>query len=74
MLITENIKRKDLRTEFIRGILFQKNDCFYVKTTGAQGSGILTSMLHGNCFIFIEESRETINAGDTVTVKIFNYF
>jgi len=73
-IITEDIKRKDLRTEFIRGILFQKNNHFYVKTTGAQGSGILTSMLHGNCFIFIEESRETINAGDTVTVKIFNYF
>ena len=71
-ITTENIKRKDLRSEFLRGILTRKDDKFYVKTTGSQGSGILSSMIKGNCFIYIEEGVDDIKKGSKVTVKLFN--
>ncbi len=70
--LKENIKRKDLRSEFLRGILTKENDKFYVKTTGSQGSGILSSMIKGNCFIYIEEGLDDIKKGSSVTVKLFN--
>lgn len=70
--LKENIKRKDLRSEFLRGILTEENGKFYVKTTGSQGSGILSSMIKGNCFIYIEEGLDDIKKGSSVTVKLFN--
>lgn len=73
-ILSAPIKRKDTRKEFIRGILYKDGDNFYVKPTGAQGSGILTSMLKGNCFIVVDEGVENVEVGDRVKVKIFDRF
>ncbi|MEJ2390174.1 MAG: molybdopterin molybdotransferase MoeA [Gammaproteobacteria bacterium] len=60
------------RFEFQRGILTQTADGhFEVDKAGKQGSGILTSMSHANCFILLGEERETVKAGDKVTVQPF---
>ena len=36
-----------------------------------QGSGVLSSMSLGNCFIFLEDGREGVAAGDSVMVEPF---
>lgn len=60
------------RTELPRGVLFYGNDGeLWVRTTGRQGSGVLSSMSIGNCFIFLEESLDSVSAGDWVTVEPF---
>ena len=46
-------------------------DRWEVRTTGPQGSGILTSMTHANCLIVIEEERGDVAAGETVWVEPF---
>ena len=71
-ILQDNIKRKDVRCEFIRGILHLKDNKFFVTTTGAQGSGILSSMKKGNCFIIIDEGEPFVKKGDKVTVAIFD--
>ena len=71
-ILETNIKRKDFRTEFIRGILKVKNGKFFVETTGAQGSGILSSMKKGNCFIIVDEGKQAVNKGDEVVVAVFD--
>ena len=43
----------------------------HVRTTGHQGSGILSSMAAANCLIEIEASRGDIGEGETVLLQPF---
>lgn len=68
----EPMRKKVGRREFKRGILTYGGDRWEVKTTGPQGSGILTSMTHANCFILVEEGRGDVAAGESVWVEPFD--
>jgi len=53
---TSPLRKRPGRFEFLRGILSQQEDgSFVVESVGQQGSGILTSMSRGNCFILLDE-------------------
>lgn len=70
-----NLNNRPGRFEFQRGILTQTSTGqFEVDKAGKQGSGILTSMSQANCFILLDEARETVKAGDTVTVQPFDIY
>lgn len=67
---TENIRKKPGRTEIVRAIMRQNSvGEWLVKTTGKQGSGILQSMSLANAFIILEHNRQTVQAGEMVTVQ-----
>lgn len=66
------IKKAAGRTEFQRGILFKDGEHWKVKTTGEQGSGILSSMSQANCFIVLDESTTALAAGSMVEVQPFH--
>ena len=70
----ESIFKKPGRTEFQRGILFQSNGAWKVKTTGKQGSGILSSMSKANCFIVLGMNRGEIKAGEIVDIQLMDSF
>jgi molybdopterin molybdotransferase len=70
----ELLGKKTGRREFKRGILAYAHDRWEVRTTGPQGSGILTSMTAANCFIIIEEERGDVAAGESVWVEPFQPF
>ena len=70
-LSAEGIRKVPGRTEFQRGILFREHDQWKVRTTGQQGSGVLRSMSEANCFIVLEHERGSVNAGETVSVQLF---
>ena len=70
----ESIFKRPGRTEFQRGLLFQSNGVWKVKTTGKQGSGILSSMSKANCFIVLSVDRGTIKAGEIVDIQLMNSF
>ncbi len=60
------------RTEYQRGILGVGEDGRpEVRSTGHQGSGILTSMVRGNCFIVVEHDRGPVEPGEMVAVQPF---
>ncbi|HEV8225984.1 MAG TPA: gephyrin-like molybdotransferase Glp [Methylomirabilota bacterium] len=67
----EPLSKKAGRREFKRGILSWAGSRWEVRTTGPQGSGILTSMTAANCFIVIEEERGDVEAGEIVWVEPF---
>ncbi len=67
----EPMGKKSGRREFKRGILAYAHDRWEVRTTGPQGSGILTSMTAANCFIILEEEWGDIGAGESVWVEPF---
>lgn len=66
------IKKAPGRTEFQRGILFKEGDTWKVKTTGEQGSGILSSMSQANCFIVLDDQTSALAAGTLVEVQPFS--
>src|SRR5437899_12627774 len=65
------IRKVPGRTEFQRGILSQDdNGGFSVRTTGDQGSGILSSMSQANCFIVLDSVTGDIASGTLVDVQL----
>jgi molybdopterin molybdotransferase len=67
----ENLRKVPGRTEYQRGILFNQNNEWRVRTTGQQGSGVLRSMSEANCFIVLEHERGAVKAGEPVQVQLF---
>ena len=68
---SEAMPKRRGRREFKRGVLSYQDDGWEVRTTGPQGSGIVSSMVAGNCLIVIEEDRGDVEPGDTVWVEPF---
>lgn len=67
-----HLKKKPGRREFQRGVLETGEDGGYrVQVAGRQGSGILRSMAHSNCFIVLPEDCGTLEPGAQVAVQPF---
>lgn len=71
-LSTENIQKKKGFTYFLRGVVEKKGEQLYVTTTGAQGSGILKSMVKANGLIVLPEDRAHVYKGEEVAVQLFD--
>ncbi|EOX4943159.1 bifunctional molybdopterin-guanine dinucleotide biosynthesis adaptor protein MobB/molybdopterin molybdotransferase MoeA [Vibrio alginolyticus] len=68
-IATENLRSRQGRTEFSRGVYELDNTGrLTVRTTGKQGSGILRSMSEANCLIEISPAIDTVKAGESVTI------
>lgn len=68
----ERFSKRTDRRHFLRGILTKEEGIFKVRTTGDQGSGILTSMVKANCLIDVPVEVEKLNPGDEVSVQLLN--
>ena len=65
------IRKAPGRTEFQRGILSPDGaGGWTVRTTGDQGSGILSSMSQANCFIILGSDTGNVAAGEPVDVQL----
>ncbi|MGA8033213.1 MAG: gephyrin-like molybdotransferase Glp [Casimicrobiaceae bacterium] len=72
VLLAAPIRKVPGRTEFQRGILTRGADgAWQVRTTGDQGSGILSSMSRANCFIVLPAETGDVAAGAQVEVQLF---
>jgi molybdopterin molybdotransferase len=69
--LQEAIRKRPGLMEFQRGVLTYSERGWEVATTGPQGSGILRSMVQGNCLIFLAEDRGDHAAGEDVWVEPF---
>ncbi len=66
------LKKRPGRMEYQRGILQRgENGELEVHKTGAQGSGILSSMSQANCFIILPIDSATVEPGEWVDVQPF---
>ena len=67
------LKKRPGRVEYQRGILTRdKSGRFTVQKTGAQDSGILSSMAAANCFIVLPIDNDGVEPGDNVAVQLFH--
>ncbi|MCG3202828.1 MAG: Molybdopterin molybdenumtransferase [Gammaproteobacteria bacterium] len=66
------LKKRPGRVEFQRGVLEQDGSgALVVRKTGMQGSGILTSMSHANCFVILPQDCSGVEVGEPVEVQPF---
>jgi molybdopterin molybdotransferase len=69
---TYAIKKRKGRTEYQRGVIaFDSNGTAHVQLTGAQGSGILSSMSEANCMVVLAHDEGDIEAGREVNAIPF---
>jgi molybdopterin molybdotransferase len=69
----EAIRKKPGRTEYQRGIVSTAPDgSLQVKTTGNQGSGVLSSMTQANGLIVLHHAQGNVAAGEAVDVMMFD--
>ncbi|MBF0583201.1 MAG: molybdopterin molybdotransferase MoeA [Magnetococcales bacterium] len=72
-------QKRHNRMEFLRGIAHftpseaQPDQAPWVEVTGAQGSGILTSLAKANVFIILPEGPVQLTDGQPVTVQWIDY-
>lgn len=72
-ITTENLRKSVGRCDFQRGIYgVNEQGQLEVKSTGPQGSGLLTSMSQANCYIVLEQERGHVSAGETVSIELFD--
>ena len=68
----ETLRKKPGRTEYQRGIVSTgANGQLQVRTTGNQGSGVLSSMVQANGLIVLHHDQGNVAAGDMVDVMMF---
>lgn len=68
----ETFSKHPDRRHFLRGILAHEDGQLTVRTTGPQGSGILTSMVKANGLIDVPEEIEHLKPGDAVKVQVLS--
>ena len=70
---TSALKKSIGRMDFQRGV-WQLSDSgeIEVTSTGAQGSGILTSVSKANCFILLAQDQGRVEKGEQVTIELFD--
>jgi molybdopterin molybdotransferase len=71
-ILKEDICKEPERRHFIRASVSFEKDRYFVAITGAQGSGILKSMVKANGLVVIPEDREKVKAGEKVRVQLLD--
>lgn len=68
----EAMRKKPGRTEYQRGIVTRAADGrLEVRTTGNQGSGVLSSMVQANGLVVLHHAQGNVAPGDEVDVMVF---
>ncbi len=67
-----DINKRGGRVDYQRGYAWHESGQLMVKSAGAQGSHILSSLSQANAYIVLNEHQETIASGDSVSVILFD--
>ena len=71
-VMEDSVKNSDCRRIFDRVIVMKREDKYFARLTGPQGSGILSSMVKANGLAIIPETVEQIEPGTIVDVILLN--
>jgi len=72
-VLEDSVVNSDGRRVFARAVVTERNDKYFAKLTGPQGSGILTSMSLANGLAIIPEDTARMEAGEVVQVMMLDW-
>jgi molybdopterin molybdotransferase len=71
--VTEPIRLSTPLRHFLRAVVSDEGDGrLQARLTGAQGSGILTSMVRANALLVVPEDRPTVEVGETLSALVLD--
>lgn len=70
--LLEDIKNDAQRRNFIRVVVEKRGDGYVARSTGEQGSGILTSIARANGLVVVSEDVQYVRKGETVDVQMLD--
>lgn len=70
--LTQELKKRPGRVHFIRVKVENRDGRYYAASTGAQGSGILKSMVLANGLAVIPDEAENLKPGDPIKVQLID--
>ncbi len=73
VIADERIVNNSGRRHYIRAVVTPRDGVYWAKTTGDQGSGILTSMVSANALLVIPEQVNIVNVGDRVPAQMLDW-
>ena len=65
VVVEDGVSERVMRRHFVRAHVERRDDRLIARTTGNQGSNILTSLLNANALIIVPEGGTVIQPGDT---------
>lgn len=71
--VLESLDNAGGREHYMRGIVSREGDEYVCRTTGEQGSGILTSMSRANALLIVGEAVSRVEPGDTVRALMLDW-
>lgn len=71
-IVAGNVKDRVGRMHFMRACLTGEGDNLRVESVGAQGSGILMSMVHANALMIVPADCSCLTKGERVRVQLLN--
>jgi molybdopterin molybdotransferase len=71
--VEDTISNNDGRRIFARVKVEKRNDQYFAKLTGPQGSGILTSMTSANGLAIVPENKSKVTAGEKIQVIMLDW-
>jgi molybdopterin molybdotransferase len=72
-VMEDSVSNNDGRRIFARVVVTRKDNEYFAKLTGSQGSGILTSMAKANGLAIIPEDVTEVKSGDCVEVMMLDW-
>ena len=72
-VLEDPVTNRDGRRIFARAVVERRDNQYFARLTGPQGSGILTSMAQANGLAIIPENKPGVSAGETVQVILLNW-
>jgi molybdopterin molybdotransferase len=71
-VLTEDIQNESQRRNFIRVYVERRAEGYVARSTGEQGSGILTSVTRANGLLIVPEEVTHVRAGETVEIQLLD--
>jgi molybdopterin molybdotransferase len=72
-VLEDSVRNSDQRRIFARVVVTKKNNEYFARLTGPQGSGILTSMAQANGLAIIPEDTTEVKSGERVEVMMLDW-
>ncbi|MBI5878628.1 MAG: molybdopterin molybdotransferase MoeA [Chloroflexi bacterium] len=61
------------RRNFVRAVVTREDGVYYARTTGEQGSGVLTSLVRANGLLVVPEGVARLRPGDAADVQMLDW-
>jgi len=73
VVVEDGVRDRAMRRHYVRAHVEWHDDHFVARTTGNQGSNLMTSLLRANAFVIVPEGGVALQPGDTAKAMMLDW-